>query len=94
MWKDGSHTFSDLILYAKEKFLCTAVTTNGTFPLNIPADLVWISLDGTKEVHDRLRNSSFDKVMKNLKTLLTKRSLSISQQTEKTSMTWKHFLSS
>jgi len=67
LWKDGSHTFSDLISYAKEKFLCTAVTTNGTFPLNIPADLVWISLDGTKEVHDRLRNSSFDKVMKNLK---------------------------
>jgi len=66
LWKDGLHTFSDLVSYTKDKFLCTAVTTNGTFPLDVPADIVWVSIDGTKEIQDRLRSSSFDRILHNL----------------------------
>ena len=68
MWEDGSHDLNELVLYAKKHFLCVAVTTNGTFPLDIPADVLWVSLDGLKKTHDRLRSESFDTVWANLKT--------------------------
>jgi len=67
LWKDREHSFSDLVSYAKEKFMCTAVTTNGTFSLDVPADIVWVSIDGTKEIHNRLRSNSFDRVLENIK---------------------------
>jgi len=67
MWKDGTHSFSELVSYAKEKFMCTAVTTNGTFSLDVPTDIVWISIDGTKEVHNKLRSGSFDRAIENIK---------------------------
>ncbi len=66
MWKDSSHSFSDLVSYAKENFMCTAVTTNGTFSLDVPTDIVWVSIDGTKEVHNKLRSESFDRVLENI----------------------------
>ena len=47
--------------------MCSAVTTNGTFSLDIPADIVWVSIDGTKKTHDRLRSNSFDKLIDNIK---------------------------
>ena len=67
LWKDGKYSFSDLVSSAKEKFMCTAVTTNGTFPLDVPTDIVWVSIDGTKEIHNKLRNDSFDRVIENIR---------------------------
>ncbi len=66
IWKDGSHTFSELVRYAKNLFLRVGFTTNGTRPLDVPADVLWVSLDGLKETHDRLRSNSFDQVWENL----------------------------
>jgi len=66
MWQDGRYNLYDLIDYAKRHFPRVAVTTNGTFPLNVPADIIWVSLDGLKESQDRLRSGSFDKVWSNL----------------------------
>lgn len=68
MWQDGRYNLHDLIDYAKRHFPRVAVTTNGTFPLDVPADILWVSLDGLKETHDRLRSGSFDKVWSNLRT--------------------------
>ena len=34
----------------------------------VPADVIWVSLDGLKQTHDRLRSESFDRVWENLKT--------------------------
>ena len=56
----------DLVIYARERFLRVAVTTNGTFPLDVPADAVWISMDGVNETHDRLRSDSSALVWSNL----------------------------
>lgn len=67
LWRDGPHRLHDLVLYAKRRFLRVAVTTNGTLPLNVPSDILWVSLDGLKETHDRLRNGSFDRVLSNIK---------------------------
>jgi len=67
LWQDGAHDLNDLILYAKNLFMRVAVTTNGTFPLDVPADVIWVSLDGLKETHDGLRSESFDRVWDNLR---------------------------
>ena len=67
LWNDGAHDLRELVVYAKRHFLRVAVTTNGTFPLDVPADVIWVSLDGLKQTHDRLRSESFDRVWENLK---------------------------
>lgn len=66
LWHDEGHDLHDLIAYAKRLFLRVAVTTNGTFPIDCNADAVWVSLDGLKDTHDRLRSGSFDRIMENL----------------------------
>lgn len=67
LWQDGRYKFRDLVHLAKRYFLKTAVTTNGTLPLNdVDADIVWVSLDGLKTTHDMLRSDSFDRVWSTL----------------------------
>ena len=67
LWHDGTHDLHDLVNYAKKRFLRVAVTTNGTFPLDVSADVVWVSIDGLNGTHDRLRSGSFERVWSNLK---------------------------
>lgn len=67
LWEDRGRTLDDALGYAKSLFTRVAVTTNGTFPLRGLADILWVSLDGRKELHDRLRSGSFDRVMKSLR---------------------------
>jgi len=67
LWRDGRYRLHDLVLYAKKYFLRVAVTTNGTRPLDVPADTLWVSLDGLKQTHDALRSDSFDRVWSNIK---------------------------
>jgi len=66
LWRDGRYDVNDLIDYAKKRFPRVTLTTNGTYPLPAQADILWVSLDGLKNNHDRLRSQSFDKVWSNL----------------------------
>lgn len=66
LWRDGPHGLTDLIAYARKSFLRVALTTNGTLPLDVPVDTLWVSLDGMKETHDDLRSHSFDRIQSNL----------------------------
>jgi MoaA/NifB/PqqE/SkfB family radical SAM enzyme len=66
LWRDGLHDFSELAACAKQSFLRVAVTTNGTFTLDLPTDIVCVSVDGLKNTHDRLRSNSYDVVRANL----------------------------
>lgn len=68
LWHDGETGLADLVTEAKTLFWRVAVTTNGTFPLTVPADVLWVSLDGLKQTHDRLRSNSFDRVWHHLST--------------------------
>ena len=68
LWRDEGHTLSELVLYAQKLFTTVAVTTNGTLPLAVPADILWVSLDGLPATQNRLRSGSFDRVWQNLKT--------------------------
>jgi len=36
LWQDGNHDLHELVLHARKHFLRVAVTTNGTFPLDVP----------------------------------------------------------
>jgi MoaA/NifB/PqqE/SkfB family radical SAM enzyme len=67
LWKDDNHNFNDLIKLANEYFYSVGITTNGTLPLNIPSDIIWVSIDGLKETHNKLRGKSFDKIINNIK---------------------------
>lgn len=66
LWRDGRHDLRELLLYAKKRFPRVAVTTNGTFPLDVPADVIWVSMDGLEATHDSLRNGSFGQAWSNL----------------------------
>lgn len=58
LWHDGDKTLADVLKFARKKFHCTGLVTNGTLPLrDLPADVVWVSLDGLAETHNRLRGA-------------------------------------
>ncbi|HNY64576.1 MAG TPA: radical SAM protein [Deltaproteobacteria bacterium] len=67
LWRDGGHTVSDLVQAARRLFPCVGATTNGTLPLDVPTDVLWVSVDGLKPAHDTLRSGSFDALMENIR---------------------------
>lgn len=68
LWRDGGATINDLVNYARRKFYCVGMTTNGTLPLNVPTDVLWVSIDGLGDTHNRLRNADiFDRIIHNIK---------------------------
>ena len=69
LWRDGDKDLHDLIREAKSLgFYSVQIVTNGTLSTDYPeADLVFLSLDGMQEAHDRIRGSgTWDKVAANL----------------------------
>ena len=68
LWHDQEYGLGDIILEAKKRFFSVGVTTNGTFPLNVPADVIWVSLDGLQATHDLLRGAPvFDNALSNIR---------------------------
>jgi MoaA/NifB/PqqE/SkfB family radical SAM enzyme len=68
-WSDGDLTVDDVIAEARKiGFFKIATVTNGTFPINLTSDMVWVSMDGTEEVHDAVRGKgAFKTVIKNVR---------------------------
>jgi MoaA/NifB/PqqE/SkfB family radical SAM enzyme len=66
LWRDGAYTLSDLVDETRERFFSVGVTTNGTLPIEVPSDIVWVSVDGLAESHNRNRGPVFDRVMSNI----------------------------
>ena len=67
LWKDGDYTINDVVHEAKRLFFSVGITTNGTFPIEADADIIWVSIDGLKETHDLLRCGSYNNVITNIK---------------------------
>ena len=68
LWRDGDRSFGDVAAYARTRFAVTGVTTNGTLPLDVPTDILWVSLDGFAETHNRLRGAPiFERVIENMR---------------------------
>jgi len=66
LWRDGEHDLGSVVAEAKKLFFSVGVTTNGTFPIETDADNVWVSIDGLRETHDRIRGNTFDAIMANI----------------------------
>ena len=68
MWEDQDKTIRDLVKEAKEiGFLIVNVVTNGTYKIDLPeADLILVSIDGTKENHDDIRGITFNSIIENI----------------------------
>ncbi|HDP69793.1 MAG TPA: DUF3463 domain-containing protein [Actinobacteria bacterium] len=67
LWRDGKLNINNVVTEAKKYFYCVGVTTNGTLPIDVKTDVVWVSVDGLRDTHNYLRNNSFDKVIENIK---------------------------
>jgi MoaA/NifB/PqqE/SkfB family radical SAM enzyme len=68
LWRDGERTIRDVVRAARGLFPSVCITTNGTIPWgDVPADRVWVSLDGPPEIHDRIRGKgAFSRVTANI----------------------------
>jgi len=71
MWKDGTKNMGDLIRKSKEiGYHNVGYTTNGTNGFFTDSDVISISLDGPKEIHDVIRGDGvYERLMKNLSEL-------------------------
>ncbi len=68
LWRDGEHSIHDLVREARRRFLCVGMTTNGTLPLDVKTDILWVSVDGFADTHDRLRGAPvFERVIQNIR---------------------------
>lgn len=66
LWHDGDHRVHDLVRYARQRFFSVGMTSNGTLPLDVPTDVLWVSIDGLRETHNTLRGAPiFDQVIAN-----------------------------
>lgn len=68
LWQDGEKDLRFLVKEAKKMgFLIVNVVTNGTFKIDLPeADLILLSLDGDREIHNVIRGDTFDTIMNNI----------------------------
>lgn len=67
LWRDNGYTIHDVVKEAKKLFYCTGITTNGTFPLDVDADIIWVSIDGLEKTHNYIRGKSFHKIINHIK---------------------------
>jgi MoaA/NifB/PqqE/SkfB family radical SAM enzyme len=67
-WSDGERNLLDLIKAGRDiGYYVTGYTTNGTNVFYLGSDVISVSLDGPREVHDRIRcQGTFDQLMANL----------------------------
>jgi len=66
LWGDESHCLDDLAHYAKGLFWSVGVTTNGTLPLPVEPDVLWVSIDGLEDMTRRIRGDVFAAQMQNV----------------------------
>ncbi|TFG60933.1 MAG: radical SAM protein [Spirochaetales bacterium] len=66
LWRCGSRGFNDITAEAKKRFPRVGVTTNGTLPLEVDTDILWVSIDGPEKVHNALRDNSYAQIMENI----------------------------
>jgi MoaA/NifB/PqqE/SkfB family radical SAM enzyme len=73
IWEDGERRLGDLVRYAAELgFLEIFVYTNGTQALDIEGCQYIVTVDGPREVHNRIRSDSFDLIMQNVGAAVTR----------------------
>ncbi len=68
LWKDGAYSIHDVVAAARKKFFSVGITTNGTLPLDVAVNTLWVSIDGLEATHNALRGAPiFSRIMENIK---------------------------
>jgi len=69
IWRDGDKDFHDLIAEGRKAgYFVIGYTTNGVGKIYEETDVISVSLDGPREVHDKIRGAGvYDKLMDNLR---------------------------
>jgi len=69
LWEDNGVTLRDLVIEAKKRgFFLINVVTNGTFPLDLPeADMILVSIDGGREIHNEIRGETYEVILENIR---------------------------
>jgi MoaA/NifB/PqqE/SkfB family radical SAM enzyme len=67
LWEDNGRRAEDVVKLARSMgFKLIVLYTNGTFPLRISTDALFVSIDGLRETNDKLRGTSYDAIIKNI----------------------------
>ncbi len=66
LWKDDGYNIRNIVKEARKYFFSVGITTNGTFPLDVETDIIWVSIDGLKNTHNHIRGEIFEKVISNI----------------------------
>ncbi len=70
LWQDGEKNINSIIDEARNiGFFRIAVATNGTLPLDLHADMIWVSIDGLPTTHNRIREKDIFETILNHVTL-------------------------
>ncbi len=73
IWEDNGHTLEELIHYARKiGFLEVFIFTNGTMPLTIKQCNYIVTVDGPKDIHNQIRQNTYDFILKNVENAVTK----------------------
>ena len=64
VWQDGDARVRDAVAHARDVgFRDIALFTNGTRPLDIDGITYIVTIDGTKETHDKIRSNTYDLIL-------------------------------
>ena len=66
LWKDHTKTIHDVVREAKKYFFSVGLVTNGTFALDVPTDVLWVSIDGLKDAHTQIRGAAFERIVQHI----------------------------
>ncbi len=67
LWNREGRTLADLIKEARHLgFLDITIFTNGTHPLQIHGCTYIVTIDGTREIHNQIRQGTYDLILKNV----------------------------
>ena len=67
LWRDNNKSLKDVIHLAREiGFRFIVLYTNGTFPIVTDANTVFVSLDGLKDTHNKIRGDTYDRIISNI----------------------------
>jgi len=73
LWYDNGYDVSNLVKFAKDiGFLDVFINTNGTLPIDVPNCNYIVTIDGPREIHNKIREGSFDLIIDNVKGAVTK----------------------
>jgi Fe-coproporphyrin III synthase len=72
IWEDDGHNLEELVVMARDLgFHEVFIFTNGTIPLAIKNCNYIVTIDGPREIHDRIRDGSYDLILNNVKDAVT-----------------------